>query len=72
MDLSDLNSLLSSIVIGAIGMGLFIYGKKTQEFKTLGIGIAMCVYPYFVHSLLLMWGIALVCMASVYVLPRIE
>lgn len=72
MDLSDPNLLISSLIIGAIGMGMFIYGKKSQEMKTLGLGIAMCVYPYFIHSLLLMWAIAGVCMVGAYMLPRMD
>ena len=55
-----------------IGMGMFIYGKKTQQPKCLGIGAAMCVFPYFVHSMLLMWGLAALGMAGAYFLPRFD
>lgn len=72
MDLSDPGLLFSGLLISAVGMGLFIYGKKSRELKSLGIGIAMCVFPLFVHSLLLMWALAGVCVASAYFLPRVD
>ena len=72
MDLSNPWLLLSGVVISAIGMGLFLYGKKAQEPKCLGMGILMCVFPYFVSSLLVMWGIAALCMAGAYFLPRFD
>ena len=36
----------------------------------LGAGIAMCVFPMFVSSLLVMWALAGLCMLGVYALPR--
>lgn len=72
MDLSDPSILFSSLFIGAIGAGLFIYGKKAERFKCIAIGILMCVYPYFVSSLLLMWAIAALCVAGAWFLPRLE
>lgn len=72
MDLSNPYLLVSGLLIGLVGMGLFMYGKKAQEPKCLGMGIAMCVFPYFVHSILLMWAIAALCMAGVYFLPRFD
>jgi len=72
MDFSDPTLIFSGLFISALGMAFFIYGKKAQELKCLGIGVAMCVFPYFVHSLLLMWVLAGACMAGAYLLPRID
>lgn len=57
MDLSDPWLLLSGLLIGAIGTGFFVYGKKQGEFTPIAAGILMGVYPMFVSSLLLEWGI---------------
>ena len=70
MDFSNPASFISSALIGLVGVGILMYGKKTFEPKCIGIGIAMCVFPYFVTSVLLMWLIAAACMAGVYYLPR--
>jgi hypothetical protein len=70
MNFSDPGIFISGLLIGLIGMGILMYGKKTTEPKCIGIGLAMCVYPYFVTSLLLLWVLAGACMVGVYMLPR--
>ena len=72
MELPSFGYLFSSLVIGTVGLGFFLYGKKRPEPKCLLIGLAMCIYPYFVSSLLLMWGIAVACVAAVWALPSFE
>jgi hypothetical protein len=58
-------SLFASLVVGSIGLGLFIYGKKQARWPQLLVGVAMMVYPYFVStfssivSIGLLLGIAL-------------
>ena len=46
----DPYSLFFSLVIGSIGFGLFVYGKKQTRFPHLFAGIALMVYPYFIDS----------------------
>jgi len=53
-----------------VGMAIFFYGKKMQEMKSLGIGLAMMIYPVFIHSVLWMRLIAIGCIAGMYLLPR--
>jgi predicted cobalt transporter CbtA len=47
MDLSA-GSLFASVLVSAIGIGLFIYGKKQIRPPQLLVGIALMVFPYFV------------------------
>jgi hypothetical protein len=56
------NSLLASMFIGSVGMGLFIYGRRQRRAPHLAIGIVLMAYPYLVPSVLLMFviGAALV------------
>ena len=42
--------MLVSMVVGAVGLGLFRYGKKQERSPQLFGGIAMMVYPLFVSS----------------------
>ena len=72
MDLSNPWLLFSGAIIGIVGTALFIYGKRNEEYKCLGAGIALCVFPLFVHSLVLMWALAGLCIAGVYFLPRMD
>jgi len=41
-------NLLAGIIFSAIGMGAAVYGKKSQQWKPMVIGIALMAYPYFV------------------------
>jgi hypothetical protein len=70
MDLGDPWILLSGLLIGGIGVVLFLYGKKQVNFKCLATGAVLCVFPYFVSSLLLMWVITGVCLGALYLSSR--
>jgi len=42
--------IMWSVLFGAIGMGYFVYGKRQRAIVPLCIGMALCVFPYFVAS----------------------
>lgn len=42
--------LLWGVLFSAIGLGLFVYGKKQQKIVPIVCGIALMVYPYFVEN----------------------
>jgi len=52
------NSLLASLLVGSIGMGLFVYGKRQRRAPHLVIGIVLMVFPYLVPGVALMFVIA--------------
>ena len=70
MDLSNPGLLFSGLLISMSGLGLFVYGKNSVDLRSLGIGVALMVYSMFVHSLLVMWVVAGLCAAVLYLLPR--
>jgi hypothetical protein len=43
----DGTALFLSMVIGSVGLALFVYGKKTQRMPQLVAGLVFMVYPYF-------------------------
>lgn len=53
--------LMWGLLFGAIGTGFFIYGKKQKAIVPLCVGIALCVFPYFVANVyaLVLIGVAL-------------
>jgi len=59
-------SLVSGLFIGLLGMALFIYGKKQADMKCLLTGGVLCVFPYFVTSVVLMWVITGACVGGLY------
>ena len=45
-------TLAIGILTGAVGVGYFVYGKRQARFAPLLAGMMLCVYPYFVDSVL--------------------
>ena len=43
-------SLLASLLVSTIGLGLFLYGKKQTRIPQLGAGLALMIFPMFVAS----------------------
>ncbi len=58
----DTTTLFIVLFFSSIGMGYFIYGKKQRRAVALFAGVALCIFPYFVSSviLLIIFGIILV------------
>ncbi|MDD2717996.1 MAG: hypothetical protein PHW04_19070 [Candidatus Wallbacteria bacterium] len=58
----DLKTIILGSVMGLLGTGYFIYGKKAENFTALGAGVLMMAIPFFVTSfwaLLLCFGLCL-------------
>jgi hypothetical protein len=45
-------SLFVGVVASAVGMGYLIYGKRQRKIAPMVAGVLLCVYPYFVESVL--------------------
>lgn len=70
MDFMNPGVLLSGVAISMVGLAVFLYGKKMERVNSLGIGLAMMIFPMFVHSILWMWLIAVGCIAELYIMSR--
>ncbi len=70
MNLGDPSVLLSGLVIGCLGMVLFIYGKKQVNMKCLLTGAVLCVFPYFISSVIVMWVITGACLGGLYLASK--
>jgi hypothetical protein len=46
----DMTLILWSIFFGSIGFGYFIYGKKQSHIVARYTGVALMIYPYFIHN----------------------
>ena len=68
-DLDNPALLISGLAISTVGMGVFIYGKKMVNYRSLIAGLLLMIYPLFVTSVLWMWLIAGACLAGLYFLP---
>ena len=46
----DGSSLIVGLVVGSVGLGFFLYGRKQRRAPQLVVGLVMMLYPYFVSS----------------------
>ena len=56
----DANVLMIGVLVSAIGLGMFIYGKKAIRWPHLVVGIALMLLPFVVYSVL---GLSLITLA---------
>lgn len=56
MDFS-LSSLLAGFIYGVIGVYLIREARKSANIPNFCIGLTLLIYPYFVSSVYLIWGI---------------
>jgi hypothetical protein len=58
--------LLWSMILGSIGLGYFIYGKKQKAIVPLVTGIGLFIIPYFISDIYILIMSALLLMALPY------
>jgi hypothetical protein len=63
-------AFFASMMIGLVGMALFLYGKKQQRFPHLGVGVVLMAYTYFVPDVVPMVAIAVVLVGGLAVAVR--
>ncbi len=68
---ADGNALLASLLIGSVGFVLFAYGKSQRRLPQMLVGVALMGFPYFVASLPLMFGIAALLLAALWLMLRL-
>ena len=68
---SDPTALLLSILISAVGVGFFLYGKKQQRAPQLVVGIVLIGYTYFVSSVAVMLAIAVALLVALWLAVRL-
>jgi hypothetical protein len=54
----DMGWLFASLIVSSVGYILFNYGRKLRRAPQAVAGIAMMVYPYFVHDLVVLLIVA--------------
>lgn len=67
----DANAILASIMIGTVGLGVFIYGKRQSRLPQMIAGVVLMAYPYFVSNVLLMAGIAMGLLVALWLVVRL-
>lgn len=69
MDLSA-GSLFASLVVGGIGTGLFVYGKRQSRPPQLLVGIALMILPTLISSTIVILGLGAAAVGGLWVADR--
>jgi len=60
-------ALFGSLLFGAIGLGVFIYGRRMVLWKPMVVGVLLMSYPYFVAQTWLIYAIGCALCLGLYV-----
>ena len=66
----DPDLLFLSLITSGLGFVLFVYGKKQERWPQLAAGLALMVYPYFVSTLSVTIGVAVVIVTAMWMAIR--
>ena len=58
--------LFASILFGTVGFAAFMYGKKSQQWRAMSLGVALMVYPYFIEATWLVYVVGVALCAALY------
>jgi hypothetical protein len=45
------SDIFINVIVGAIGIGYFSFGKRRSEYYFMGCGLLLCIYPYFLDGM---------------------
>ena len=62
--------LFLSLITGAVGLGLFLYGKRNDRWPHLVAGLLYMIYPYFTTSVASLVIVGLLIGAALWFLVR--
>ena len=60
--------LLIGMLSGVFGVAYFVYGKRQTKLTPMIAGVLLCVYPYFIESVLWLVVVGLVLLAAPFVI----
>lgn len=63
--------LFISVIASAMGMGLFLYGKRQRRPPQLVAGVALMVYPYVVSGAIASGAVGLALCGALWLALRI-
>ena len=60
--------LLVGMLAGVFGVAYFVYGKRQTKLTPMIAGVLLCIYPYFIESVLWLVVVGLVLLAAPFVI----
>lgn len=62
------STLLIGMIAGVFGVAYFMYGKRQAKLVPLVAGVLLCVYPYFIESVLWLSIVGIFLLAAPFVI----
>ena len=60
--------LLIEMLSGVFGVAYFVYGKRQTKLAPMIAGVLLCIYPYFIESVLWLAVVGLLLLAVPFVI----
>ena len=60
-------NIVGGILFGSVGFIAFVYGKKMSEFRTMGLGALLVVFPYLVPNTIALYMIGILLTAALFI-----
>jgi len=67
----DSGYLALSLLFGAVGTGLFLFGKKAGKIPHLVAGLALMTCPYFITNLIAMTSVCVILALAPFLMPEV-
>jgi hypothetical protein len=61
-------TVLIGMLAGVFGVAYFVYGKRQAKLVPLIAGVLLCIYPYFIESVLWLSIVGLLLLAAPFVI----
>lgn len=69
MDMSNPAVFISGVLVSLIGMGLFIFGKRSEQYGSLACGLVLMALPIMIHAVLWLWLSTVACIVASRLIP---
>ena len=62
-----MEGLFISLIAGVFGVAYIVYGKKATKLTPMIAGLMLCIYPYFIDSILWLCVVGVLLLAAPFV-----
>ena len=63
-----MSTFVIGIITGALGVGYIMYGRRQTKFVPLIAGVSLCVYPYFIDSVVWLCIVGALLLAAPFII----
>ena len=65
----DTSTLFAGVILGSLGVGYIVYGRKQKKGIALLSGFVLCVLPYFVSNMIFLLIVSIAFLVLPFLVP---